>query len=188
MARYEQQHEETRAHGTRGTTVFVTGPVTTIGLSAGTRAGLGAIFGVIGALLMAIIPMFLALAQTGDFWRPLKAIAATFFGEAARQPEWAVTAVVVGMLFHLFNGAWLGALFGLITPNLGLTMTVLAGLILGAIEGLGALFIVLPVVDPLLAQAWQDRVLLWVLIHLIFGFIVGLYPLGRGWFARQSAI
>lgn len=156
----------------------------------GWRLLTGAIFGVIGAVAMGMYAMVVALIQMGDFWMPMKGIAATFLGEAAMQPGFALGPVLIGMMFHLFNGAWLGALFGLITPNLAVAWTIVAGLVFGVVEALGALWVVLPVVDPVMAQMLSLDAN-WIIEHLIFGFMLGLYPLARiwGWFGiRREAL
>lgn len=146
------------------------------GADAGKRALAGAGFGVLGAVVMGIFAMAMALIQMGDFWLPLKGIAATFLGEAAMQPGFAIGPIIVGLIFHMFNGAWLGALFGLVTRNLPLSLTVVAGLIFGIVEALGALWIVVPVVDPVMAGMLRLDAP-WIIEHLVFGLVLGLYPL-----------
>ena len=131
--------------------------------------------------------MIMALMMTGDFWMPLKGIAATFLGEAALQPGFAAGPILIGMMFHLMiNGAWLGALFGLITPKLMLGWAIVVGLALGFVEGLGALWFVVPAVDPVMAKMISLDAN-WIIEHLQFGFVVGLYPLARsrGWFGTH---
>ena len=140
----------------------------------------GAIFGVLGSVVMGIFAMVVALIQQGDFFMPLKGIAATFLGQAAMQPGFALAPVLIGLLFHMFNGMWLGALFGLITPNLPLTWSILAGMIFGFIEGMGALWFVVPLVNPMMAKMISLDVP-WTVEHVLFGAVVGLYPLARRW-------
>ena len=177
MAMYKRAKRGTRA--SQGVIVTGRGPVTTIGTSLGWRVLTGAGFGVLASLPMGLVAMFLALIQQGDFFQPLKAIAATFLGPSAVQPGFPVVPVMVGLLFHMFNGAWLGALFGALTPNLGLTGSIIAGILYGLVIGFGALWVVLPALDPVLVKAWSDQISLWAILHVIFGFVLGLYPLAR---------
>lgn len=149
-------------------------------MSAGQRAIAGAIFGVIASLALGMYAMIVALITSGDFFMPFKGISATFLGEAAMQPGFAVAPILVGLIFHMFNGAWLGALFGLITPNLSLGLTVVAGLVFGFVEALGALWVVLPAVNPLMASMVSLDAH-WIIEHLLFGLVLGLYPLARRW-------
>ena len=148
------------------------------GSDTGKRVLAGAGFGVLGSIAMGIFAMIVALVQMGDFWMPLKGIAATFLGEAAMQPGFAGGPILIGLIFHMFNGAWLGALFGLITPNLTLGWTIVAGLVFGIVEALGALWFVIPLVDPVMGKMLSLDAP-WIIEHLIFGFLLGLYPLSR---------
>ena len=149
------------------------------GADTGWRVLTGAIFGVIAAIVLGMYAMMVALVLQGDFWMPMKGIAATFLGEAAMQPGFAIGPILVGIIFHLFNGAWLGALFGLITPKLMLGWAIVAGLAFGLIEALGALWVVVPLVNPLMAGMIGLDVH-WIVEHLLFGFVLGIYPLARG--------
>ena len=58
---------------------------TTTGASTGWRLLSGAVFGVIGSLVLGMFAMIVALTLQGDFWMPLKGISATFtfLGEGA---------------------------------------------------------------------------------------------------------
>ena len=153
---------------------------TTTGASTGWRLLSGAVFGAIGSLVLGMFAMIVALIMQGDFWMPLKGISATFLGEGAMQPGLAVGPILVGLVFHMINGAWLGALFGLITPRLSLTWSIVAGLIFGLVEALGALWVVVPLVNPMMAKMiGLDAP--WIIEHLLFGLVLGLYPLAHGW-------
>ena len=153
---------------------------TTTGASIGWRLLAGAVFGVIGSVVMGMFAMVVALMMQGDFWMPMKGIAATFLGQSALQPGFAVAPILVGAVFHMMNGAWLGALFGLITPRLSPRWSVVAGLVFGLVEALGALWVVVPLVDPLMAKMiGLDAP--WIIEHLLFGLVLGLYPLAHGW-------
>lgn len=153
---------------------------TTTGASTSWRLVTGAVFGVIGSLVLGMFAMVTALAMQGDFWMPLKGIAATFLGEGAMQPGFAAGPILIGLVFHMFNGAWLGALFGLITPKLLLTWSIVAGLVFGLVEALGALWVVVPLVNPMMAQMISLDAP-WIIEHLLFGLVLGLYPLARAW-------
>ena len=159
------------------------GATSTTGTNTGWRVLAGAVFGLIGSIPMAMIAMMVMGIQSGDFWAPPKAIAATFLGESAMQPGFVMGPILIGMMFHLFNGAWLGALFGLITPKLTLTWSALAGVMFGIVVALGAVWVVLPIVDPVLAQSATDRLGMfwWLVVHMMFGLVTGLYPLARNW-------
>ncbi len=133
---------------------------------------------------MAMIAMIVMAVQASDFWAPPKAIAATFLGDAAMQPGFAAGLVLIGLMFHMFNGAWLGALFGLITPGLPVGATAVTGVIFGIAVGLGALWLVLPVVDPVLAQSATQQlgIFWWLIVHAVFGLVTGSIrslPAGR---------
>ena len=153
---------------------------TTTGASIGWRLLTGAVFGIIGSVVMGMFAMVVALMMQGDFWMPLKGIAATFLGEAAMQPGFAAGPILVGAIFHMMNGAWLGALFGLITPRLSLTWSIVAGLVFGFVEALGALWVVVPLVNPVMAKMISLDAP-WIIEHLLFGLVLGLYPLARDW-------
>ncbi len=157
------------------------GRITTTGTNSGWRLLAGAVFGIFGSIVMAMWAMAMGLIQMGDLWASPKAIAATFLGDAAMQPGFAAGPVMLGMVFHLVNGVWLGAIFGLITPRLRLAQAIVAGLVFGVVEGFGALWFVLPWLDPTVAGMGNSNIVSWVIEHLLFGFGVGLYPLVRAW-------
>lgn len=136
------------------------------------------------AMLMMIVT---GLIGTG-FLRPLYLLAATF-----NQP-WAITkgvdvvAIVVGLMLHMMNSAIFGVIFALVLGSAfrqGLSggRWVIAGMVWALILFAVNQFIVLPIIDPALAQGAGSVALWWFLSHLMYGGLLGAVlasPLGVG--------
>ena len=148
----------------------------------------GALVGVIGGVLMALFTMLATATylQMG-FFTPLYAIAAPLIG---RQPlltsltngvfYFAAGPALLGLLVHLLWAAFWGMIFGLIARGLHLTegVAIISGLIYGLLVMLVMSFIVAPIVGaPNFFQllGWPT----WTTGHLLFGIVVGLWPVLR---------
>jgi hypothetical protein len=138
----------------------------------------GVTAGVIAGLGMAVVTMlYTSFAGLGALL-PLRMIAATFFGVDALVGGAGVLAA--GLVFHLVISAFFGLLFAALTVRPKSTPVAFFG---GLAYGIGIwalmTFLVLPFVNPVMAQRVALMFTPWLLAHAVYGGLLVLTPLLR---------
>lgn len=154
------------------TATGTTTTVTRVDVRARTWWGAAAWAGIIAGIVFAILEMFLMWAVMGaSFWAPLQMIAAMAMGTEVLPSRAPITLAIgmVGMLVHLA----LSVVYGLIIGWLVHRMDMGTALLVGALFGLVAIYLVnfyliAPAVFPWFVQArnWISLV-----AHIIFGLV-----------------
>jgi hypothetical protein len=145
----------------------------------------GAVAGLFAALVMVLLSPLLSLLSGLSIWMPPKLIAATVYGPGVlATPEFAVGPVLVGVLLHVVTAVMLGVVFGVVYHRLWHLTTafgtaLLVGLCYGIVIFMGAYFLVLPHVNPLLTEA---VVAPFLAQNLVFGLCLGSF---YGWLRPQ---
>lgn len=135
----------------------------------------GAIGGLIGGLVMAMVAMLYTLVAQGDLLAPLKQMGATFF----KADSGSAGSLLAGLMLHMMMSVIFGIVFALIVRGRasGFAPLIVAGMIFIAVEWAIARFVVLPVVDqPLIATFGAIG---GMIAHMMYGAVLGL------WLARQ---
>lgn len=141
-------------------------------ISVGTRLVAGAVAGVIGGILMAMVEMFYHGVITGMGIWTMPDMIATLAGQPMHHDFGGYT--MLGMMMHLAFSAFLGGLFGFVfarTPNPGLSA--MLGLVYGYVLYLIMFYAVTPAINPMFADA---RGVAQIVAHLVFGMSFALYP------------
>jgi hypothetical protein len=148
---------------------------------------IGAIAGMVAGLMMAMYAMIASATFLGQgFFTPLYGIASPLLGPAAMMQSmkqglyFAGGPAVLGLIVHMLWSALYGMLFALLVSLLRLRgmMALMAGLIYGLVVLVIMSFIVLPIVGAGTMPStvgWPS----FVVEHLIFGMVLGLWPLVR---------
>ena len=148
----------------------------------------GAIAGMIGGAMMAMFTMIATVTYLGmGFFTPLYVIASPLTGRQAMMAAmhggafyFALGPAVLGLVVHMMWSALWGIIFGLIAYELHLrgAAAVIGGIVYGVLVMLVMSFIVAPIVGaPNFFQllGWPT----WTTGHLLFGIVVGLWPVLR---------
>jgi hypothetical protein len=169
----------------------------------------GAAVGVVAAIAMATFAMIAAATYQGTgFFTPLYHIASSVIDPAKMMRSMEAAAggdaftfsagpAAVGLGLHLLTGAFWGAIFGLIvsTGRLYGWIGLLAGVVYGLVVMVVMAFVALPVIAELFGggEAISDmpRLAGWgtfTIEHVIYGAVLGLWPLFSGSHAESRAI
>ncbi len=134
----------------------------------------GAIAGVVGGLVLALIGILGNLVQGRGFWSGWKGASVIFLGPSrASAPGFDLTAVVLGLLVHFGVAIVWGILFALVIYGASRATTVAAGIAWGFLVWIGMYYVVLPLVG--LAQvAHAVPVGAAIVDHVIFGVATAL--------------
>jgi hypothetical protein len=144
----------------------------------------GVVSGLIGGVLMAVWAMFATLALgLGAFAVP------QLIGAAFRGPEALLQGpgtIVLGVVLHLIVSAVFGVLFAMLvrrdTPR---GIAVLAGVAFALGVFVLMTFVVVPVVNPVMANRVSMMIGTVLVMHVLYGFGLGLAPMLRRRFARR---
>lgn len=133
----------------------------------------GVIGGLLGGLLMAMFAMSASVLRGPGLWMPVKLIGGFVLGPRAINNVGAfdVMPIVSGLVIHMLVSAGLGGLFGLLSARLPGVTLVLYGVVYALVIWFLALFIVLPIADPLLVNNTNPAV--FALSHIIYGATLG---------------
>ncbi|MFQ5592545.1 MAG: hypothetical protein ACE5HA_00115 [Anaerolineae bacterium] len=133
----------------------------------------GAVGGMLGGVVMAVFSMSVSLLQGPGLWMPVKLIGGFVLGLRAINSVGAfdLTPIVSGLVIHMVVSAGLGGLFGLLVVSLPDVTLALYGVVYALAIWFLALFIVLPVVDPLLVN--NANPVLFAASHITYGAILG---------------
>lgn len=149
---------------------------------------IGAITGMIGGAVMAMFTMIATATYLNmGFFTPLYAIASPLAGQQSLMTSlhqgvfyFALGPALVGLVVHMMWSALFGMIFGLIVyaTHLKGALAVISGMIYGVLVMLLMSFIVAPIVGaPNLLQMLSG--LSFTLGHLMFGLVLGLWPVLR---------
>mgnify|MGYP001034623723 CR=1 FL=1 len=152
------------------------------GLAIETRSGArvevsGALAGLIGGVMMAIIGAALAIAIGDDLWKAPKLISTFVVNpDVAATPGFLAGPVIIGSLIHLVLSALFGIGFGILTTRIwNMPLSYGAPMVLGFVYGLAiwliAYFVVLPLVNPLVLEIYAPAFLIQ---NLTYGLSTGL--------------
>ncbi|MEN9938429.1 MAG: hypothetical protein RLZZ387_5008 [Chloroflexota bacterium] len=149
------------------------------GLSSSTRTveRAGAIAGLAGGIAMAIVGAMISFAIQESIWQTPKEIAAFLFGQAAAAtPGFDAAPVIVGSLLHLALSALFGIGYALLISRVLRITTeygapVVGGLVYGLAIWLVAYFVVVPLLNPALLDAYAPS---FIIQNLVYGTVVGL--------------
>ena len=141
----------------------------------------GAVAGLFAALLMVLLSPLLSWLSGLSIWTPPKLIAATVYGpDVVTTPGFVLGPVLTGLVLHVVTSIMLGSVFGVVyhrllhlTTDFGTAL--LIGLCYGILIFVGAYFVVLPAINPALAEAVLAPFLAQ---NLVFGLCLGSF---YGW-------
>jgi uncharacterized membrane protein YagU involved in acid resistance len=147
----------------------------------------GAVAGIIAGIMMAMYAMLASATFLGQgLFTPLYGIASPLLGPAAMMQSmkqgiyFAGGPALLGLVIHMMWAALYGIIFALVASALHLkgVLAVMAGLVYGLLIFLVMSYIVLPVVG---AGGMPGMVGYpsFILEHLIFGMVLGLWPVFR---------
>ena len=147
---------------------------------------LGALFGVIGGVLMAMFTMLATATylQMG-FFTPMYAIAAPLIGRQTLLTSmtnggfyFAPGPALLGLVIHLLWSAFWGMIFGLIARGLHLTegVAIISGLVYGLLVMLVMIFIVVPIVGAPDLLRLVGTLSFIIANALFYGLPLGLWP------------
>ncbi len=137
----------------------------------------GALAGLAGGLVMAVVAALISASMGQDIWHESKRIAAIVYGPSALAASgFDLGPVLTGSLIHLLVSALLGAIFGIVTRRwLHLTSDfgtpVMAGLVYGLLIWMAAYFVVLPLLNPALLDVYTPA---FIIQHVAYGVVLGL--------------
>jgi len=148
---------------------------------------IGAIAGMVAGAMMAMYAMLASATFLGQgFFTPLYGIASPLLGPSAMMQSMkqgiylAAGPALLGLIFHMLWSAFYGMLFALLASFLQLKgmLALVGGLVYGRVVLAVMSFVVLPLVGAGTMPAmigWPS----FVVEHLIFGMVLGLWPLLR---------
>jgi hypothetical protein len=134
----------------------------------------GIIGGLIGSVLMGMVAMILfPIFGIGSFWQPMNEIAALFNQSWGTSPAFSGYSLV-GMVVHMMMAAILSLMFAwAIRTRASGTALVAWAIVWGLVVWVVAHFVVLPLINPVMARLFP--LWLFALVHAMFG-------VGLGWF------
>jgi hypothetical protein len=137
------------------------------------RLTAGTVGGLLGGTLMAAFSMSVSMLQGPGMWMPVKLIGGVVLGSRAvnRPGSFDVRPILMGLAVHAVVSVILGILFALLSSRLPPVTLILYGVVYALVIWLVALFLVLPVVDPLLVNNTNPA--LFALSHMMYGLSLG---------------
>lgn len=134
----------------------------------------GVMAGVIAGLAMAMVSMMMAMMTGEGFWAPVKKISVTLLGQSAVQnPGFEFMPVMVGMMIHFATAIMFGIILVMLAGRRSYGPAIGWGIAYGLGIWVVMQFIVLPLVNPVMAQMPP---LQFAMLHMIFGGTLGSYP------------
>lgn len=136
----------------------------------------GGIAGILAGIVMAMAAMVYAAANGSGFWLPVRTIAATWYGANALVGGAAV--LIVGMVTHLGNSAFWGAIFAALPPRRkSVPAALVGGLVWGVVVWALMSFAVMPRLNPTMyARTVAMEGGWWYILHLIYGGMLVVTP------------
>ena len=150
-------------------------------VSAGDAVFTGALAGLVGAVLFALVAGIGAIADGLDTLSPFRTIGATFVGPAALG---GLLVVVYGLTLHLATSVTWGVFFAALLPrDVSWRVALVSGFLYGLLVMLVMAYVVLPWANPLLRQSAEGSAA-FAISHLVYGGALALVPaLRRRFFA-----
>ena len=138
----------------------------------------GGIAGLIAGVVMAMWAMIVAAVMGAGLLAPPQMIAEPFFGPF-QMGTFNAVAFVVGLVVHMMFSIAFGIIFALIWQGIaqGGIVAVIGGMMYGLIIWVVMSYVVAPVVGSHIAQ--EMPLWAWVVAHLMFGMVLGLWPVVR---------
>ena len=138
----------------------------------------GAIAGLIAGIVMAMWAMIVAAVMGVGLLAPPQMIAEPFFGPF-QMGIFNAGAFIVGLMVHMMFSIVFGILFALIWQGIaqGGTVSILGGMIYGVLIWVVMSYVVGPIVGAHIAQ--EMPLWAWLVAHLMFGVILGAWPILR---------
>lgn len=134
----------------------------------------GVMAGVIAGIAMAMVSMMMAMMTGEGFWAPVKKISVTLLGQSAVQNSgFEFMPVMVGMMIHFATAIAFGIIFVMSAGRRSYGPAIGWGIAYGLGIWVVMQFIVLPFVNPVMAQMPP---LQFAMLHIIFGGTLGSYP------------
>jgi hypothetical protein len=147
-------------------------PMTHPNLTAA-RIASSAVAGFVAGLVMAAAAMIRSGILGLGFWLPVQNIAAAFLGVDALIGG--AGSVVLGLIAHVVMSLLLGGLFGAaISSNASRGVIVGLGFGYGILVWAAMTFLFLPIVDVVMLERVMMGPVWWLLLHLIYGLVLGL--------------
>jgi hypothetical protein len=136
--------------------------------------GAGAVAGIIGGILMAMIMMMATAAGGIGLFAPLRLIAATFYGKDAMVGG---GPLLVGLMGHMMNSMVFGVIFAWIARRrLAAFPALMAGVAFGVAIWAIMTFGGLPMLNPMMRERVAMMPVAWFIAHVAFGMGVGSAP------------
>lgn len=138
----------------------------------------GAIVGLIAGIVMAMWAMIVAAVMGAGLLAPPQMIAEPLFGPF-HMGTFNAGAFVVGLMIHMMVSIVFGIIFAAIWQSLaqgGIT-ALIGGMMYGLILWVVMSYVIAPVVGSHIAQ--QMPTWAWIVAHLMFGGVLGLWPMLR---------
>jgi len=139
----------------------------------------GALGGLAGGVIMAMIMMMVTAAMGMGLLRPLYLIAATVHQPWAMHSGVDLAPLLIGVMIHMMNSAIFGIIFALLQGAVarhsggGPVSGTLVGMAWGALILVINQTVVLPLVDPAMASATGGMPFWWAVSHLMYGLVLG---------------
>lgn len=138
----------------------------------------GIVGGITAGIAMALVMMLSSVVLGMSIWAGPQMIADTLPAFRDTNMGWQFSAVMVGMGLHLITSVFWGYVYAATAPRLTVSKggLVTFGLVFGFLVMLFMRYLVVPVVDPTIANAPQP----WFLIeHLAYGSVLGLVAIAE---------
>jgi len=137
----------------------------------------GALGGLVGGIVMAMVAMMYTLVAQGDLLAPLKQMGATFF---SGDPG-SFVSMLAGLMLHMMMSVVFGIVFALIIQGRtsGVVPLAIGGMVFSVAEWAIAITAVLPSLDKALLPTFGS--VGGIVAHLMFGAVLGV------WLARTVA-
>ncbi len=133
----------------------------------------GAFAGILAGTAMAMISMMMSMTTGQGFWMPMKKISVTLLGPSVLQdPSFQMMPVIVGVIIHFITSMAFGMLFALWGGRWSYGPAIGWGAAYGLAIWIVMHFLVLPVVNPVMAQMPVPQ---FAILHVIFGGTLGSY-------------
>ncbi len=143
-------------------------------INAGEAVYAGLMAGIIAGIAMAMVSMTMSMMMGAGFWMPVKKISVTLLGQSAVQDAgFQRMPVMVGMMIHFMTAMVFGAIFALWGGRWSYGPAIGWGIAYGLTIWVVMQFLVLPIVNPVMAQM---PYLQFAMLHMIFGGTLGIYP------------
>lgn len=143
-------------------------------INVGEAVYAGVIAGIIAGSAMAMVSMMMSMMMGEGFWMPVKKISVTLLGPSVVQdPGFQMMPMMVGMMIHFMTAIAFGIIFALWGGRWSYGPAIGWGIAYGLAIWVVMQFIVLPIVNPVMAQM---PYLQFAMLHIIFGGTLASYP------------